>query len=187
MELIRPGTRIDFIGYRKYAYAFSGALIIISLISIFLWKGLNLGIDFSGGLEMQVAFKKTVQTEELRNALATIGFRDVRIQSITSTNTQGSEYLIRLQKVQSSPKENESTKIQNVLFSSFGKDKVDIRRAEVVGAEVSKDLKNKGFLSCCMRAFSSSPTSGGDSSSAFPLVRYYLFYMISRSRWASSR
>jgi preprotein translocase subunit SecF len=148
MELIRPGTRIDFIGYRKYAYAFSGTLIIISLISIFLWKGLNLGIDFSGGLEMQVAFKKIVQTEELRNALATIGFRDVRIQSITSTNTQGSEYLIRLQKVQSSPKENESTKIQNVLFSSFGKDKVDIRRAEVVGAEVSKDLKNKGFLSC---------------------------------------
>ena len=97
MELIRPGTRIDFIGYRKYAYAFSGTLIIISLISIFLWKGLNLGIDFSGGLEMQVAFKKIVQTEELRNALATIGFRDVRIQSITSTNTQGSEYIIRLQ------------------------------------------------------------------------------------------
>jgi preprotein translocase subunit SecF len=148
MELIRPGTRIDFIGYRKYAYVFSGVLIAIGLISIFFWRGLNLGIDFSGGLEMQVAFKKPVQTAELRKALATLGFQDARIQSITSANTQGNEYLIRMQKVQSSPKENESTKIQNVLFSTFGKDKVDIRRAEVVGGEVSKDLQNKGFLAC---------------------------------------
>jgi len=97
---------------------------------------------------MQVAFKKSVQTAELRKALATLGFQDARIQSITSANTQGNEYLIRMQKVQSSPKENESTKIQNVLFSTFGKDKVDIRRAEVVGGEVSKDLQNKGFLAC---------------------------------------
>jgi preprotein translocase subunit SecF len=148
MELIRPGTRIDFIGYRKYAYAFSGILIVISLISIFFWRGLNLGIDFSGGLEMQVAFKKPVQTEELRKALETIGFGDARIQSITSENAQGNEFLIRMQKVQNSAKENESSKIQNVLFSAFGKDKVDIRRAEVVGAEVSQDLKTKGFLSC---------------------------------------
>jgi preprotein translocase subunit SecF len=148
MEFIRPGTRIDFIGYRKYAYAFSISLIIISLISIFFGRGLNYGIDFSGGLEMQVAFKNTVKTEELRNALASIGFKDARIQSISSTDVQGTEFLIRMQKVQSSSKENESTKIQNILYSAFGKDKVDVRKVEVVGAEVSKDLKTKGFLSC---------------------------------------
>jgi preprotein translocase subunit SecF len=147
MELIRPGTRIDFIGYRKYAYVFSAVLILISLISIF-WRGLNYGIDFSGGLEMQVAFKNPVQTEDLRKTLAKIGFGDARIQSITSANAQDNEFLIRMQKVQSGSKENESTTIQNALNSAFGKDKVDIRRVEVVGAEVGKDLKTKGLLSC---------------------------------------
>ena len=69
---------------------------------------------------MQVAFKNLVQTEELRKSLAKIGFGDARIQSITSANAQGNEFLIRMQKVQSGSKENESTKIQNVLYSAFG-------------------------------------------------------------------
>lgn len=147
MELIRPGTRIDFIGYRKYAYVFSAVLIIISIISI-AWKGMNYGIDFAGGLEMQVAFKSAVKTEDLRKALGKIGFNDARIQSISSADAIGSEFLIRMPKVQSGSRENESTKIQNVLNSVFGKDKVDIRRAEVVGAEVGRDLRTKGIQSC---------------------------------------
>jgi preprotein translocase subunit SecF len=144
MELIRPGTRIDFIGYRKYAYVVSGILIGISLISIFLWRGLSFGIDFSGGLELQVAFSARVTTEDLRKALTSIGFKDARIQSVGSA--QGSEFLIRLLKISDNPKESELSKIQNTLFTTFGKNKVDIRRAEVVGSEVSKDLKQKGFL-----------------------------------------
>lgn len=146
MELIRPGMRIDFIGYRNYAYAVSGLLIGISLISIFFWKGLNFGIDFSGGLELQVAFSTSISTEDVRKSLASIGFEDARIQSVGSA--QGSEFLIRLLKISDNPKESELSKIQNTLFSVFGKNKVDIRRAEVVGSEVSKDLKQKGFLSC---------------------------------------
>lgn len=145
MELIRPGMRIDFIGYRNYAYTVSGLLIGISLISIFFWKGLNFGIDFSGGLELQVAFSTSISTEDVRKSLASIGFEDARIQSVGSA--QGSEFLIRLLKISDNPKESELSKIQNTLFSVFGKNKVDIRRAEVVGSEVSKDLKQKGFLS----------------------------------------
>jgi preprotein translocase subunit SecF len=146
MELIRPGMRIDFIGYRNYAYVVSGLLIGISLISIFFWKGLNFGIDFSGGLELQVAFSTSISTEDVRKCLASIGFEDARIQSVGSA--QGSEFLIRLLKISDNPKESELSKIQNTLFSVFGKNKVDVRRAEVVGSEVSKDLKQKGFLSC---------------------------------------
>jgi preprotein translocase subunit SecF len=149
MELIRPGTRIDFISYRKYAYIFSGIIIGIGLISIFLWRGLNFGIDFSGGLELQVAFSTHVKTEDLRKDLDSIGFRDARIQSVGGNiQGQGSEYLIRLLKIANNPKESELAKIQNNLFSVYGKNKVDIRRAEVVGSEVSKDLKQKGFLAC---------------------------------------
>ncbi|HOS98195.1 MAG TPA: protein translocase subunit SecF, partial [Deltaproteobacteria bacterium] len=78
MELIRPGLFIDFIGYRKYAFVFSAILIGISLISIFVVRGLNYGIDFSGGLEMQVAFKDTVKTEDVRGALKTVGLGDAQ-------------------------------------------------------------------------------------------------------------
>lgn len=148
MEFIKPGTRIDFIGFRKYAFALSITLFVISLISIFFGRGINYGIDFSGGLEMQVVFKDNIKTEDLRNTLASIGFRDARIQSITDANVTGNEFLIRMPNVKSGSKENESTQIQNILFSKFGKDKVDIRKAEVVGSEVSRDLKVKGFLSC---------------------------------------
>jgi len=146
MELIRPGTRIDFIGYRKYAYMVSGILIGIGLISIFFLRGLNFGIDFSGGLELQVAFPVQVKTEDLRKNLDELGFRDARIQSVA--NVKGTEFLIRLMKISNDPKQSELAKIQNKLYAVYGKDKVDIRRAEVVGSEVSKDLKQKGFLAC---------------------------------------
>jgi len=83
MELIRPGFRVDFIGYRKYAYILSGILIAISLASLFFIRGLNYGIDFAGGLELQVAFKDSVETGDVRNAMRTVGLEQAAIQSVS--------------------------------------------------------------------------------------------------------
>jgi preprotein translocase subunit SecF len=145
MELIRPGLFIDFIGYRKYAFIFSAILIGISLISIFVVRGLNYGIDFSGGLELQIAFKDAVKTEDVRSALKTVGLEGAQIQSVSGGAPN--EFLIRVQKVKEDPKLSLTSVAENALFKAFGKDKVDIRRAEAVGAAVSKDLKTKGLLS----------------------------------------
>ena len=145
MELIRPGFRVDFIGYRKYAYIFSGTLILISLISLFFIRGLNYGIDFSGGLELQVGFKDAVKTADVRDAMKTIGLGNATIQSVSGG--QEHEFLIRTHQIKEDPTKSISTVAENALFQAFGKDKVDIRRAEVVGAAVSKDLKTKGLLS----------------------------------------
>jgi preprotein translocase subunit SecF len=145
MELIRPGLFIDFIGYRKYAFIFSAILIGISLISIFVVRGLNYGIDFSGGLELQIAFKDAVKTEDVRSALKTVGLEGAQIQSVSGGAPN--EFLIRMQKVKEDPKLSLTSIAENALFKAFGKDKVDIRRAEAVGAAVSKDLKTKGLLS----------------------------------------
>jgi len=145
MELIRPGFRVDFISYRKYAYIFSGTLIAISLISLFFVRGLNYGIDFSGGLELQVAFKDAVKTEDVRSVMKTVGLGGAVIQSVSGGGAN--EFLIRMQNIKEDSNQSVSTVAEEALFKAFGKDKVDIRRAEVVGAAVSKDLKTKGLLS----------------------------------------
>jgi len=85
-----------------------------------------------------------VQAEDVRKALTPLKLAEARIQSISSE--KGTEYLIRVPATSESGKDITQL-IQNTLKDTFGKDKVDIRRAEMVGAAVSKDIKMKGFLS----------------------------------------
>jgi len=129
--------------YKKVAALISAVLIIISLASIFI-RGLNYGIDFTGGTEIQVAFSEPVQTDEVRSAIEPLGLSNAIIQSIGSQGDN--EFLIR------TPIEGDSgdeivQKIEGSLKNTFGEGKADIRRVDMVGAAVSKDLKQKGFLS----------------------------------------
>lgn len=142
-EFIRPGILIDFMKIRHYAYAASAIVIGACLFSI-IFQGLNYGIDFTGGTEVQVIFKDTVKIDEVRKALKPAGFENARIQ--TMTGYVENEYLIRLPKMETSGHDI-TVKVKDALATTFGKDKVDIRRAEMVGSEVSADLKQKGFLS----------------------------------------
>ncbi|MBN2299268.1 MAG: protein translocase subunit SecF [Deltaproteobacteria bacterium] len=143
MELIRPGTQIDFMKLKHIAFTISIAMIVLSLISIFLLKGINYGIDFAGGTEVQVSFTDPVKTKDIRAALDMIGLSKARIQSIDSA--EGAEFLVRIPMIEDST-EDLALKVEGTLDETFGKEKVDIRRAEMVGSEVSKDLKQKGFL-----------------------------------------
>ncbi|HNY66215.1 MAG TPA: protein translocase subunit SecF [Deltaproteobacteria bacterium] len=143
MELIRPGIFIDFMKYYKYAIALSLVVIAASLIWIFA-KGFNYGIDFTGGTEVQVAFTDDIQTDDLRSAVAEAGFPNAVIQSIGIAGDH--EFLIR------TPTEGDTgyaaaKKIEDGLKGAYGKDKVDIRAVNMVGGAVSKELKNKGFMS----------------------------------------
>ena len=143
MDIIRPGTQIDFMKYRKAAFTLSAALIIISIAALFV-RGLNYGTDFTGGTEIQVAFSKVVKTDEVRSAIEPIGLAGASIQSIGEN--RDNEFLIR------TPVEGDTggetvQQIEGALKDTFGEENVDIRRVDVVGAAVSKDLKQKGFLS----------------------------------------
>ena len=144
MELLRPGIFIDFMKYYKYAVALSLILIALCLIWIFGVAGLNYGIDFSGGTEVQVAFKDDIKTDELRSTMTSVGFPNAVIQSIGIASDH--EFLIR------TPTEGDTgyaaaKKIEDGLGNAYGKDKVDIRGVNMVGAAVSQDLKRKGFMS----------------------------------------
>ncbi|HPW68158.1 MAG: protein translocase subunit SecF [Deltaproteobacteria bacterium] len=142
MELIRPGTHIDFMKYRKAAFTLSAALIVISIVALFV-RGLNYGIDFTGGNEIQVAFSKTVKTDEVRSAIGPVGLADVVIQSIGEDGDN--EFLIRTP-AEGDAGDKTAQLIEGALNDTFGEETVDIRRVDVVGAAVSQDLKQKGFL-----------------------------------------
>jgi len=143
MEFIKPDTNINFIGVRKYAYLISCTLIVIGIISLYA-RGLNYGIDFAGGTLVQVRFHDNVKTQDVRNALKPFGFNNTRIQSYGNPSDHG--FLIRIPVSEGTPQEL-SKILRSSLYKAFGKNKVDIRRVEMVGAGVSKDLKEKGFLS----------------------------------------
>jgi preprotein translocase subunit SecF len=141
MDLIRPNTRIDFIGKKKYTLWISAIVLLISLGSVFLFGGLKYGVDFAGGILIQVKFSKPVDISEVRNAMDTIGSKEAMVQAFGGEN----EYLIRVEKA-SGDLEALSKKIQVSLQEQFKGKPLEIRRVEVVGPKVGKDLKEKAML-----------------------------------------
>src|SRR5271165_5758563 len=86
-------VNIDFVKAIGIWAIISGGLTLCSLILIFT-KGLNYGIDFSGGTEVQVKFAQSVTPEEVRSFTEAQGFKDAVVQQFGADN---SEYLIRLE------------------------------------------------------------------------------------------
>ncbi len=76
----------DFLGHRKIAYAISGTLFVIGILSILI-RGLNLGIDFKGGSDIALEFQKPITISQMRNQLNNIGIGNVEVK--TFGNDQG--------------------------------------------------------------------------------------------------
>ncbi len=139
MELIKSGINIDFVGKIKYAIIFSAVLIIISIGSVIIQGGFNLGIDFAGGSIIQVKFQKDMTADKIRDALKSTRLEKSIIQQF-GTN----EFLIRTAESLHDQKlfaEN----VNQPLTSSFGKD-FEIRRVEVVGSKVGMDFQRKAIF-----------------------------------------
>ena len=81
---ILPKTHIDFIGIRKTFFLISGTILLACIISLFT-KGLNLGIDFTGGTMVQVQFEQTTDISDLRSALQKAGI-NADIQTYVGKN-----------------------------------------------------------------------------------------------------
>jgi preprotein translocase subunit SecF len=140
MELIRPNTRIDFIGKKKYTIWISAIAILISFGSIFLHGGLRYGVDFAGGVLIQPKFSRAIDISEIRDVLDGIGLKEASVQNFGGEN----EFLIRVEKT-SEDLEGLARKIQASLQEQFKDKALEIRRVEVVGPKVGKDLKTKSL------------------------------------------
>ncbi|MDD5722204.1 MAG: protein translocase subunit SecF [Syntrophales bacterium] len=143
MEIIRPGTNIDFVGKMKIAFGASLLAIIISILSLVLHGGPNLGIDFAGGTLVQIKFLQETNADAIRSSLKTADLGNSVIQRFGYRENK--EFLITTEKT-SSALEGLSDKITAALSTSYGREDFEIRRVEVVGPKVGKDLREKGLL-----------------------------------------
>ena len=140
MQLIKPDINIDFVGKRKLALGISIVLILIGLASLVVKGGPNYGIDFAGGTLVQVRFTQTTDASEIKKALNNLKLGDPVVQSFGDNQN---EFLIRVEK-STEALQGLSVKIQNALAETYH-DGVDIRRVEMVGPQVGKDLRTKGL------------------------------------------
>jgi len=143
MQFIKPDININFIGQRKIALFLSGALILLTILLLLFRGGPNYGVDFAGGILIQVRFNHQVTPGEIREALRPIGMEDSIIQAFGEKGK--SEYLIRVSKT-NIDLSGLSNQVKQSLNSMFGETNVEVRRVEMVGPKVGKDLREKALF-----------------------------------------
>ncbi len=142
MQIIKHDINIDFTSKRKVAMFISGIVILLGLASLIVNGGPNYGIDFVGGTLVQVKFVGDTDAAKIKDGLASLDLGSVVVQRF---GDDPNEFLIRVQ--ESEKGKDLSAMISGSLNMVYGEGMVDIRRVEMVGPQVGKDLRQKGLLS----------------------------------------
>ncbi|MBT4838634.1 MAG: protein translocase subunit SecF [Methylococcales bacterium] len=140
MQLLATKTHFNFMEKQKTAMMISGALIIISILTISI-RGFNFGIDFTGGTLIEVGFQQAAPLEKIRDLLTASKYKDASVQNFGTSR----EALIRLPKTDAKKPAEISEEILDILKTS-NMGKIDMRRVEFVGPQVGKELKENGAL-----------------------------------------
>ena len=135
-RLIPDDTRIPFVRYQYWAYAFSGAMIVLTLI-LLPTQGFNFGVDFRGGTLIEVGMPGPADLAAMRSTLSTLGLGEVALQEFGGP----ANVLIRVERQAGGEQEQLAAvnRVKAALGARFGND-IDYRRVEMVGPRVSADL-----------------------------------------------
>ena len=139
MEFFHKVPHINFLGSRKFAIAWSIGVLAVAVISLSI-HGLNLAVDFTGGVTVQISYPEPANLQQIRGTLTAAGYKDAIAQSFGTPE----EVLIRLQ-----PKKGVSGKdTGDAVLAALQKDHAQVKLEGVnfVGPEVGKDLATKGAL-----------------------------------------
>ena len=141
MELLRLRREIDFFGQRRIATILSVVLVLVSLGSL-ATRQLNLGIDFTGGVLLEVGYQADADLGAIRSDLAAAGYADAQVQNFGAAR----DVLIRIP-----PRENVDDDEKGVGEELLGElraggEQVDLRRVEFVGPQVGQELTERGGL-----------------------------------------
>jgi preprotein translocase subunit SecF len=142
MQFIKPGTNINFIGRRKPAFFLSAALIVGTFLVLLFRGGPNYGVDFSGGIVVQVKLDQKRTPSEIREALRPVALEDSIIQEFGEEGEF--EYLIRVRRMDIELSGLDE-KVKDALVDQLGQ-AVEIRRVEMVGPKVGEDLRQKALF-----------------------------------------
>ena len=139
MEIFRVKKDIPFMKYRSISALISTSIFILS-IAFLTFKGLNLGVDFTGGTIMEVSYPEGANIEEIRKTLSSIDLTDTQVQNFGTAK----DVLIRLPIKENLSIAQLSEKVASALREvSIG---VEVMRVESVGAQVGDELYEKGAL-----------------------------------------
>lgn len=147
MDLIKPGTHINFVGKMRKAVIISAVLIIISIGSLILHKGPNWGVEFTGGSEIQIKLTQDLSTEQIKSTLGKAGYPPDEVQRI---GLQGdNEYLIRFST--DLVKYEQIQSFQKILDDIIGSNAEfkggSILRVDYIGPKVGAELIEKAIIS----------------------------------------
>jgi preprotein translocase subunit SecF len=141
MKVLNRKSNIDFIGKRKIAFALSAVLIVLSIGSL-VTRGLNFGLDFTGGMLIEVAYSTAPDTEDVRASLDAAGLDDAVVQ----TFGLDTEIVVRIPPRSEEESNAElSTTVLQALQAGFEGD-IEMRRVEFVGPQVGEELTEQGIL-----------------------------------------
>jgi preprotein translocase subunit SecF len=139
MQLLKDNINLDLMGKRKFALVLSLVLIVIAVAAMVM-RGLNLGIDFTGGTLVEVGYTESVELESVRQALNSSGYDDAIVQHFGTAK----DVLIRLPVADS---DDDKAKLSNnVLEALEATGQPEMRRVEFVGPQVGDELRDKGGL-----------------------------------------
>jgi preprotein translocase subunit SecF len=96
-DLIKPGTTHDFVKYRRLAVVVSLIVNALVLAGVLIWPGLNYGVDFAGGTELQVHFKQNVEAGDIRDLVSKQGFGEPTVQEYGNKNDN--QFLVRVERI----------------------------------------------------------------------------------------
>ena len=142
LRLISDNTTIKFIRLKTFSFSLSAALSVLAILSVVI-IGLNFGIDFKGGILLEVRTANNISISDIRKEVSNLNIGEVSIQEFGAK----SDYLIRVERQKGSDNAQQIAveALKGVLNSAFA-DSIEYRRLEYVGPTVSKDLISDGVM-----------------------------------------
>ena len=140
MEILKKVPTIDFMKHAKVAMGISAVILIGCIISIGV-RGLNLGIDFTGGTLIEVGYQESADLSKVRSSLAQNGFDDAVVQHFGTAK----DVLVRIAPREGVSSADLSTQMLNILKNTSDS-AVEMRRVEFVGPQIGDELVEKGGL-----------------------------------------
>ncbi|MDD9797749.1 MAG: protein translocase subunit SecF [Alphaproteobacteria bacterium] len=140
LKLVPAETKINFIRFRSIGLTLSAILMLVSL-GLFFGRGLNFGIDFKGGILIEIATEEAVDIADLRNRLDRLELGEVQIQQFGSPT----DILIRVAETQNAETTEQDLSAVDKIRAELT-DVKEFRRVEIVGPQISSELIYKGVL-----------------------------------------
>lgn len=141
LSLFPHKPTFDFMGKRWLGFVFSIVLTIASIGLVFS-KGLNLGIDFTGGILMEIHTEETTDLGKLRDGLGHQGFGEISLQNIGDI-AAGRDVMIRIQVSESDDQSAIINKVKTLIAEKIS-GKIDYRKIDYVGPTVGRELIESG-------------------------------------------